>query len=266
MSLETGNFIPELDPNNPLGSDPKSEGDDHLRLLKRAVSNSFPAFVGTIATPKQVDLTEDQINDAALKSEAAAISGAWQFDTPPLLANTIALLGRDVADAVSHALLALSVTDVVTIGNDDVDTEVRALANLDLLVGGILSAAVVELSKGGLLVSDLSGSGRKAGFRNPKRILATVSRAFEQDDEGAVMRTNADTLAFTVDTLEAETTITLAVPSNVDITLIQGTATLRWMRGDGTQIFGGRSLATGSLVTLWWETAASVYLWGSGIS
>ena len=266
MALETGDFIPELDPNNPLGSDPKSAGDDHIRLLKRATQNSFGAFVGTIATPKSVTLTEDQINDAALKSEAQAISGAWQFDTPPLLSNAIALLGRDVADAVSHALLSLSAADIATIGNDDTDTELRALVNTDLLVGNVLSAAVVTLALGGLQVSDLTGSGRKAGFRNPRRILASADRAFLQSDEGAVVRVNGNNVDFTLDTLEDATTINLQVPLNTGCTIVNGTSAARWLDGSGAAGAGPLNIAEGSVVTLWWDAPGIVHIWGNGIS
>ena len=39
MGLETGDTIAALNPNWPLGSDPKSQGDDHLRLIKATVVN-----------------------------------------------------------------------------------------------------------------------------------------------------------------------------------------------------------------------------------
>lgn len=48
MSLETGTYIGDLNPANPPGTDPKSQGDDHLRLLKAAVKNAFPGFSGSI--------------------------------------------------------------------------------------------------------------------------------------------------------------------------------------------------------------------------
>jgi len=48
MSLETGNFIGDLVPANPTGADPKAQGDDHIRLLKRAVTNGFPGFNGPV--------------------------------------------------------------------------------------------------------------------------------------------------------------------------------------------------------------------------
>lgn len=84
MGLETGTYISELTITNPVGaSDPKSQGDDHLRLIKKCVKNSFGAFVGNTGTPKSVTLTEDQINDAALKSATQTITGAWTFSTFP---------------------------------------------------------------------------------------------------------------------------------------------------------------------------------------
>lgn len=46
MGLETGNYINDLNVANPTPSDPKSQGDDHLRLIKAADKNTFPGFVG----------------------------------------------------------------------------------------------------------------------------------------------------------------------------------------------------------------------------
>lgn len=48
MALETGNYISNLVAANPPANDPKSQGDDHIRLIKAAAINSFPGFTGTI--------------------------------------------------------------------------------------------------------------------------------------------------------------------------------------------------------------------------
>jgi len=48
MPLETGEFITDLILTNPLGSDAKSQGDDHLRLLKKTVQQSFPNVDGAV--------------------------------------------------------------------------------------------------------------------------------------------------------------------------------------------------------------------------
>ena len=39
MGLETGNEIADLNQNWPLGTDPKSQGDDHIRLVKKVIQN-----------------------------------------------------------------------------------------------------------------------------------------------------------------------------------------------------------------------------------
>lgn len=63
MALETASFIGQLDAANPTGSDPKSLGDNHLRLIKGAVKGSFPNLGNEAVTA-----TAAQINIAALSS------------------------------------------------------------------------------------------------------------------------------------------------------------------------------------------------------
>jgi len=128
MGLETASFISELTVTNPIGSsDPKSQGDDHLRLIKTAIKGSFPSFVGTVGTPKSVSLSEDQINDAALKSAIATIAALWDFTTEPTLNGDIT--GRNklpqniqngnyefvLADAGSHIYKVSGAANTLTI-------------------------------------------------------------------------------------------------------------------------------------------------------
>jgi hypothetical protein len=42
MAVESGNFINSLQAHQPDGTDPVSEGDDHIRLLKEVLKGSFP--------------------------------------------------------------------------------------------------------------------------------------------------------------------------------------------------------------------------------
>lgn len=95
MSLESATYIPELTNTNPVGAtDPKSEGDDHLRLLKKTILNTFGAFVGTAGSPKSVTLTEDEINDCAQKLAAATIAGLWNFTTVPTINGNLVGFNR----------------------------------------------------------------------------------------------------------------------------------------------------------------------------
>lgn len=61
--LETVTYITDLDQNNPASSDDKSEGDDHLRNIKKGLANTFSGFTGEAMTR-----TEAALNDAATKT------------------------------------------------------------------------------------------------------------------------------------------------------------------------------------------------------
>jgi hypothetical protein len=48
MALEAGNYVGDLVAANPAAADPKSQGDDHLRLIKLALRQTFPGFAGAV--------------------------------------------------------------------------------------------------------------------------------------------------------------------------------------------------------------------------
>jgi hypothetical protein len=55
MGLESGSYISDLNSSNPAVKDPKTEGDDHLRLIKAVLKATFPNVTGAI-TPTQTEL------------------------------------------------------------------------------------------------------------------------------------------------------------------------------------------------------------------
>jgi microcystin-dependent protein len=52
MGLETATFISGLTPSWPTSSELKSQGDDHLRLIKQTLQNTFPAAAKPFYFPK----------------------------------------------------------------------------------------------------------------------------------------------------------------------------------------------------------------------
>lgn len=46
MGLEVATFVNDLNTANPAGSDSKSQGDDHLRLIKNTLKATFPLAIG----------------------------------------------------------------------------------------------------------------------------------------------------------------------------------------------------------------------------
>lgn len=55
MALETGTYISDLVSTNPVSGDPKSQGDDHIRLLKSTIKATFPN-VNAAVTPTDEEL------------------------------------------------------------------------------------------------------------------------------------------------------------------------------------------------------------------
>lgn len=50
MGLESGDFLDDLNSANPLGTDVKSQGDDHIRLVKKVLLASFPDVAQAVST------------------------------------------------------------------------------------------------------------------------------------------------------------------------------------------------------------------------
>lgn len=79
MTVETANYIHQLDVANPRSDDLISEGDDHIRIIKTALRNTFPSITGAtnISNTKL-----DQINDAVSIS-----AGTVTFNTSVVMAS-----------------------------------------------------------------------------------------------------------------------------------------------------------------------------------
>jgi hypothetical protein len=58
MSLESATYIGDLVSTNPTSTDPVSQGDDHLRLIKAVLTATFTALSGAVT------VSQTQINAA----------------------------------------------------------------------------------------------------------------------------------------------------------------------------------------------------------
>lgn len=86
MSLESGNFIKDLVSSNPDGADPKSQGDDHLRLIKNVLKQQFPGFQDGVG----IILSEGNLN--RLGSKGVLLQPAMNIDAAMPFTGWIAVL------------------------------------------------------------------------------------------------------------------------------------------------------------------------------
>lgn len=124
MALESGSFVYDLNASNPPGTDPKAQGDDHIRLIKLALRDSFAGFTGHILVTG---------------TDGGAVNAYTLTPTPALIAYTprmIALFAPTVTNtgAVTLNVSGLGVRDVRSVSG-------AALVGGDLTLGTIYTAA-----------------------------------------------------------------------------------------------------------------------------
>ena len=90
MPLETGEFITDLVITNPLGTDPKSQGDDHLRLLKKTVQQSFPAIDAAV-TNDSATINTWEARIAALEAPAVGVVQFVSFQDGAVATGALAI-------------------------------------------------------------------------------------------------------------------------------------------------------------------------------
>ena len=257
MALENGSHIPELDDTNPPGSDPKSQGDDHLRLIKRCVLGSFPAFVGTVATPKAVTKTEDEINDLGGLSADEIITGAWA------VFNDVYFSGQNAAADALIGLIKLDTNDNPTFGDATANAILLALAKITIDIGGAPIINVTEAVNGSADIADRAGQPHLIGFRNPPQRIITGSSAVAQGDENAVIRyTGAGGHVLSCPVLELNTTLTIKNPTNNTLTVTQDATVITLFEG-GSVATGDIVMPPGSLMQIHYAGTAAIDAWGN---
>lgn len=102
MGLETGNYIGDLVTTNPLVTDQKQFGDDHLRLIKSVLKKTFNGFPGQIlayATEAQGATVNDYVltltdSIAAYSTPALYLFNATHTNTGPATLKIGALTAK----------------------------------------------------------------------------------------------------------------------------------------------------------------------------
>ena len=182
MALETATYISGLVSTNPLSSDPKSQGDDHLRLIKATILATFPNITGAVtATHTELNYVtgvtsgiQSQLNSiSALASGTKALSMISAATTSATLANAANQIswnwaltgaaGKGLSISETAASTAgVGAQDLVSIGTLAASTanplRVTARGSDAILVGrlGDVSVKAVGIASPGIDGNDLT--------------------------------------------------------------------------------------------------------------
>lgn len=117
MGLETATYINSLVETNPVANDPKNQGDDHIRLLKSALKNTFPNIGGAVT----VAATELNYLDGCTQNVEDRFDGI---------------------DATKANLNSPALTGTPTTPTADTGTTGTQIASLDFVIATALSASL----------------------------------------------------------------------------------------------------------------------------
>jgi hypothetical protein len=92
MALETVTYISDLVATNPASGDSLNQTDDHLRIIKSAIKNTFPNINGPVSA------TDEDLNRVLTNAGIQAVSGtAVDFTSIPSWARRITVLFSGVS-------------------------------------------------------------------------------------------------------------------------------------------------------------------------
>lgn len=118
MTVETASYISQFDTTLPTASDPKSEGDNHLRLVKSVLKTQFPNFGTAAMTASHTELNymvgvtsavQTQLNTLTSNKAAKAgdtYTGAHNFSGASSVLVPTATVGDSSSNVASTAFVA----------------------------------------------------------------------------------------------------------------------------------------------------------------
>lgn len=141
MTVEAATYISQLDASYPAAGDAKSEGDDHLRLIKAAIKATWPNLTATAINATSADLNA-LVNAATTGASAFNVTTQASTDNSTKAAST-AFVSTAVAAAVFAATLpSQSGNGGKTIYTDGATASWQSLGGPVTVVSGTTQTAV----------------------------------------------------------------------------------------------------------------------------
>jgi len=106
MGLESVTHLDDLDATNPVGTDPRSEGDDHIRNVKSALLTDFPGISG-IVTSTHSELNFVDVTAGTLTaSKAIVVDSSSKIDN--LKVDNIDINGNTISSTDTNGTVTIT--------------------------------------------------------------------------------------------------------------------------------------------------------------
>ena len=131
MALENGTYVNSLVPANPASTDGLAQADDHIRLIKSTIKNTFPNLTGAVTATQAVlngtpsTLTDLGISDGT-NSQVLQTNGSGSFSFVSLAAGTTYTGGTGIT--VSGSTIACTVNTPTEVGLGNLSSSGNSLS------------------------------------------------------------------------------------------------------------------------------------------
>lgn len=199
MPLESGSYIDSLVATNPVSTDGLAQADDHMRLIKSTIKNTFPNLSGPVS------LTHTQINEGALPSgvivmwsgSVATIPSGWNLcdgtnGTPNLTGRFVVHADADTGGTHAPGAVGGSLTDAITTSSNGAHTHTTDSQGAHAHGGTTVSHALTEdeLPPHSHYLSQGSAYGRNRDTTTGGNFVAVL----DGDNENRFLSSNSSTL------------------------------------------------------------------------
>lgn len=303
MPLETVTYISDLVATNPLGSDLAATADDHCRIIKSAIKNTFPNINGAVnATDEELNFVDGvtsaiqtQLDSKLGIGTNGSVSTSLIFVAPTQFTGTASFatnVGVSRSESGGTVDLRVSNESNTASSRARLTTRVAGTSAEDAIVnyeisGGQQYTSGIDNSdsdtfkiQGGASLSASGGlsittgnvvryDAKEIGFRNANNVQFSGNTTLSDGDRGKLHQyTGAGGHTVTVPTTGVTQGAVFPLLCNAGtLTLSPSSGTLFWFSGAGLTT-GNRSLATGAAVTIICSAnaTADAYVFGTGIS
>ena len=106
MGLESVTHLDDLDATNPLGTDPRSEGDDHIRNIKSMLLTDFPNISGVVTSTHSELNFVDVTAGALTASKAIVVDSSSKIDN--LKVDNIDINGNTISSTDTNGSVTIT--------------------------------------------------------------------------------------------------------------------------------------------------------------
>ena len=194
MALESTTYIDGLVTTNPTGTDPRSQGDDHIRLVKSTIRSTFPNVSGAMtATHTELNLIDGYTGTTAeLNYNDVPTLGTVEASktvTADAVGTTTNLKTKKQTEIV-NAIGTVSTATAINFALGNVVTAVLAVGGSFTIsnapTSGIYGKFKFILTNGGTVADPWHSSVKFAGGTTPTLTTSGVDvLTFETIDNGA---------------------------------------------------------------------------------